>query len=200
MLPPLRGAVNADRSATEGTLRSVAAHPTTGCPSRAAPRAPAHAIREPPTVSFLRDLLDRRRRSSAGDDAPDLAACGSPRREPGIVGDDVPRSFAEPVAVVDLETLPAEHLDDGRIRVTFWANLRDAEGGRCPDVAVDARIEGPEHTGEGTAWTDAFGQVRFRTSGPAGTYRCVITGAGAGALDVRRGPDGVIAAVETEAG
>ena len=151
-------------------------------------------------MSFLRDLLGRRGRRSEDDDRADLLSCGSPRDEPGIVADDVPRPFAEPVSVVDLEALPAEPLDDGRLRITFWANLRDAEGGRCPDVAVDARIEGPERTGEGTAWTDEFGQVRFRTTGPPGTYRCVITGAGAGALEVRRDPDGVIAAAETEAG
>jgi hypothetical protein len=148
--------------------------------------------------SFLRDLLPGRgRRSRRNDDAPDLASCGDPRDEPGIVADDVPRPFAQPVSVVDLEPLPPEPLDDGLIQVTFWANLRDAEGGRCPDVAVDARIEGPERTGEGTAWTDEYGQVRFRTSGPPGTYRCVITGAGAGALEVERDDDGLIAAAET---
>lgn len=99
--------------------------------------------------------------------------------------------------MVDLEALPPERLEGGRFRVTFWANVRDAQGARCPDVAVDARIEGPERSGAGMAWTDEYGQVRIRTTGPPGTYRCVVTGAGAGAVAVRRDADGVIAARTT---
>jgi hypothetical protein len=144
-------------------------------------------------ASFLRSIGRRRQRP----EAPELATCGDRRAEPGPAADGVPRGFAEPIAVVDLEALPPERLEDGRFRVTFWANVRDARGDRCPDVAIDARIEGPERSGEGMAWTDDYGQVRIRTTGPPGAYRCVITGAGAGAVEVRRGADGVIAARTT---
>jgi hypothetical protein len=126
---------------------------------------------------------------SAGTDDPSLA---------GPTPNMVRRPFVEPVSVVDLEPLPPEGVDDGQVRVTFWANVRDAAGGRCFDLVVDARIEGPERTGEGMAHTDEYGQVRFRMTGPPGRYRCEITGVGAGALDVAKGENGTIAVAEID--
>jgi hypothetical protein len=108
----------------------------------------------------------------------------------------VSRPFVEPISVVDVEAIAPEPVDDDRLRVTFWANVRDATGGRCPDVAVDARIEGPERTGDGMGWTDEYGQVRFRMTGPPGRYHCEITGVGAGTFEVSRRPDGTIATAE----
>lgn len=130
---------------------------------------------------------------------PVEAGCGAPRRTPGIVGDDVPRGWiVPPVAVASIEALPAERSDDGQLRVTFFVNVRDAAGQRCPDLLVDAHVDGPERGGPGSAHTDEFGQVRFRMTGPPGRYACEITGIGAGGLEVARGDDGVIAAAVTE--
>ncbi len=115
-----------------------------------------------------------------------------------VVGDDVRRRWiVPPVAVVDLEALPPEEVADGSYRVTFWANVRDDAGQAGRDLVVDARIIGPERTGEGSAHADEYGQVRFRTTGPAGRYRCEILDVGAGGLDVARRDDGLLAAAET---
>lgn len=99
---------------------------------------------------------------------------GPPRRPaPGFV----------PPLDVELEVLPAEEVD-GRVRVTFWVNVRDARGDRCPDLAVEARIHGPERTGEGMAWTDRYGQAQFRMQGPRGRYRCEILDVGGRGIDL----------------
>lgn len=114
-----------------------------------------------------------------------------------VVGDDVRRGWiVPPVSVVDLEALPAEELADGHYRITFWVNVRDAAGQAGRDLAVDARISGPERTAEGSAPADEHGQVRFRMSGPAGTYRCEVLDVGAGGVEVRRGDDGLMASTE----
>jgi hypothetical protein len=122
-----------------------------------------------------------------------------PSNRPGPVRDDLPKRhlFTAPVAVASIEALPVEDLGDGRVRVTFWLNVRDAAGRRCPDLAVDARIAGPDRTGEGMGHTDEFGQVRFRMAGPPGRYRCEVLDVGAGALDLERRPDGHVAVLET---
>jgi hypothetical protein len=133
------------------------------------------------------------------EDAPRGGGCGDPRRTPGPVGDDVPRKWiVQPVRVESLEALPPEELADDRYRVTFFVNIRDAADQRCPDLIVDARIAGPERTGEGSGHTDEYGQVRFRMTGPAGTYRCAITGIGAGGLEVSRAAGDALAAVTAE--
>lgn len=131
--------------------------------------------------------------------APELRGCGPGRTDPGPAPDDVPRGFAEPVSVTDLDVLPPEPVDDGRLRITFHANVRAADGARCPDVAVEARVTGPEREGDGMGWTDEFGQVRFRMTGPPGEYRCEITSVGAGAVDVTRDDDGAIATASIRA-
>ena len=106
--------------------------------------------------------------------------------------------YEEPVRVESIEALPTEALDEGRFRVTFWVNVRDAVGQAVRELAVEARIVGPERTGRGTANTDEHGQVRFRMTGPSGRYRCEITDIGAGAIDVVRTDADTVASLDTE--
>lgn len=99
--------------------------------------------------------------------------------------DDLPKKglFAEPIRVTTLEPLEPEVLDDGRHRVTFLVEVRDADGRRCPDLAVEARVRGPERTRTVQGATDLFGRIRFRMAGPAGTYGIEVTDVAAFALD-----------------
>ena len=90
--------------------------------------------------------------------------------------------FAQPLVVTALTAADPEPLDDGTTRVTFRATVKDAEGRRCPDVAVDATVVGPERSATGTATTDLMGAVRFRMTGPSGTYTATIDDVAAGGL------------------
>lgn len=108
------------------------------------------------------------------------------------VPDSHPRTglFTEPVRVSDLRARDAEQLDDGRWRVAFQITVRDAEDRRCPDLAVEARVVGPERTGGGLATTDLMGSVQARMAGPRGRYRVEIIDVAAGGLrwDADAGP------------
>lgn len=106
----------------------------------------------------------------------------------GIVPDDVPKRglFVEPIVVTSLEAKDPEELGDGRFRATFRAVVKDAEGRRCPDLAVDATIAGPEREASGTGTTDLMGAIRFRMTGPAGAYAIRIQDVAAGALELDR--------------
>lgn len=119
---------------------------------------------------------------------PDDRHVGTLERVP----DSHPRTglFTEPVRVSDLRAREPERLDDGRWRVTFQVTVRDAEDRRCPDLAVEARIVGPERTGGGMATTDLLGSVQARMTGPAGRYRVEILDVAAGGLawDAASGP------------
>lgn len=90
--------------------------------------------------------------------------------------------FAQPLVVTSLTAAEPEEREGGQVRVTFRATIKDAEGRRCPDVAVDATIVGPDRTAAGTARTDLMGTARFRMSGPAGSYRVTIDDVAAGGL------------------
>ena len=90
--------------------------------------------------------------------------------------------FAQPLVVTALTVADPEPQDGDQVRVTFRATIKDAEGRRCPDVAVDATITGPERTASGTATTDLMGAVRFRMTGPAGTYAVRVDDVAAGGL------------------
>ena len=90
--------------------------------------------------------------------------------------------FAQPLVVTSLTTPDPEPLDDAQVRVTFRATVKDAEGRRCPDVAVEATIRGPERTATGTATTDLMGAVRFRMTGPPGSYEVRVDDVAAGGL------------------
>ena len=105
--------------------------------------------------------------------------------------------FAQPLVVSALGPRDPEAQDDGRVRVAFRATVKDAEGRRCPDVAVDATIVGPERTASGTATTDLMGAVTFRMTGPPGRYEVTIDDVAAGGL--RWDADASVTTASTEA-
>ena len=113
--------------------------------------------------------------------------------------DSLPKSglLAEPVRVAGLTHTGTEVLEDGTHRVTFLVEVRAADDARCPAVAVEARVEGPERTRTVSGATDLFGRIRFRMAGPPGTYACTVTDVAAGGLawDRAAGPEGVTAVV-----
>lgn len=89
--------------------------------------------------------------------------------------------FSPPLVVTALTVADPEPHADG-VRVTFRATIKDADGRRCPDVAVDATIRGPERTASGSATTDMMGAVRFRMAGPRGAYEVTIDDVAAGGM------------------
>jgi len=120
----------------------------------------------------------------------------------GLVGlpDSHPKRglIAEPVRVAGLQHATTEFLDEGTRRITFLIEVRAADDARCAAVAVEARMTGPERTRTVSGATDLLGRVRFRMSGPPGSYRLEVTDVAAGGLDWDRdaGPSDV--AVEAE--
>jgi hypothetical protein len=99
--------------------------------------------------------------------------------------DDLPKTglFAEPVRVAALQVLDPEVVEDGRHRVTFLVEVRDAEGRRCPDLSVEAQVTGPERTRTVQGTTDLFGRIRFRMASTAGDYHLEVTDVAARGLD-----------------
>ena len=120
----------------------------------------------------------------------------------GLIGlpDSHPKRglIAEPVRVARLEhevaELPADRVaaaartegvtdaDDVR-RVTFLLEVRSADDARCPNIAVEVRIGGPDRERTVSGATDMLGRVRFRMTGGPGTYRCEVRDVAAGGLD-----------------
>jgi hypothetical protein len=98
--------------------------------------------------------------------------------------DDLPKTglFAEPVRVASIAPLEPEVLEDGRRRVTFLVEVRDAEDRRCSALAVEARVTGPERTRTVSGNTDLLGRLRFRMAGPAGVYRLEVLDVAASGL------------------
>ncbi len=94
--------------------------------------------------------------------------------------------IAEPVRVGDLRHAGTEDLRDGGRRVTFLVEIRASDDARCAAVAVEARIAGPERTRTVSGATDLLGRVRFRMTGPPGSYRLEVTDVAAGGLDWAR--------------
>lgn len=99
------------------------------------------------------------------------------------VPDDLPRDtlFAQPLVVTAGVLDDPEQLAEGH-RVTFRVLVRDAEGRRCPDVHVEARVSGPERTAVGEATTDMLGGVRFRMTGGPGDYHIEVVEVAGAAL------------------
>ncbi len=99
--------------------------------------------------------------------------------------DDLPKRglFAEPIRVTRLEPLEPEHLDDGQVRATFLVEVKDAEDRRCPDLAVEATVTGPERSATVQGATDMMGRIRFRMAGPPGDYRIHVDLIAPGGLD-----------------
>jgi hypothetical protein len=87
--------------------------------------------------------------------------------------DDLPKRglFTEPIRITRLEALEPETQEDGTTRVTFLVEVKDAEDKRCSDLAVDARVSGPERTATVQGATDMFGRVRVRMTGPTRALR-----------------------------
>ncbi len=105
----------------------------------------------------------------------------------GLVGlpDSHPKRglIAEPVRVARIEHAGTEQLDDGSHRVTFLVEVRASDDARCPAVAVEARITGPERERTVSGATDLLGRIRFRMAGPVGSYRLEVLDVAAGGLD-----------------
>lgn len=90
--------------------------------------------------------------------------------------------FTEPVRVTDIDVPEPEPVDHGH-RVVFRVSIRDADDRRCPSIAVEARLSGPERTATVQGTTDLLGRLRFRMTGPPGTYTIAVTDVAAGGLD-----------------
>lgn len=98
--------------------------------------------------------------------------------------DGLPKTglFTEPIRVTLLQALEPEILEDGSRRVTFRVEVKDADDQRCSDLAIDARVTGPERTATVQVVTDLFGRARIRMTGPAGRYELEILEVAAKAL------------------
>jgi hypothetical protein len=146
----------------------------TGAPERQRYRAHAASrLPESPAV-ILRRVLSRLKPGPDTRFAGQLEKAEDAHPKDGL--------FTPPVRVADLRVAEPEHLDGGRVRVTFVATIRDAEDRRCPDLSVEARVAGPERTGGGQSTTDLMGSVKIRMTGPPGDYRCEIVDVAAGGL------------------
>lgn len=112
-----------------------------------------------------------------------LGVTPEPPGELRRVPDDLPRDqlYAQPlvstVSVKDSEPV------DGGTRVTFRVVVRDADGRRCSDIAVEARVTGPERSAKAQVTTDMLGSALFRMTGPAGSYAFELLDVAAFALD-----------------
>ena len=91
--------------------------------------------------------------------------------------------IAEPVRVARLDPAEPEALEDGTRRVTFVVEIRAADDARCAAIAVEARLTGPERSRTVSGATDMLGRVRFRMSGPPGSYRIEVLDVAASGLD-----------------
>lgn len=116
------------------------------------------------------------------------------------VPDDLPRTtmFTEPIRVDRITVREPEATSDGQIRVAFVVFVRDAADARCPDLAVEAAIEGPTRRAEGMATTDLLGRTTFRMTGPAGRYRLTVLDVAAGALGFDRSASVLEASTDAE--
>jgi hypothetical protein len=91
--------------------------------------------------------------------------------------------IAEPVRIERIDHEATDPVDPDELRVTFLVEVRSSDDARCPAVAVEARVTGPERERTVSGATDMLGRIRFRMTGPAGTYRLEITDVAAGGLD-----------------
>jgi len=128
--------------------------------------------------------------------------------------DDLPKRglFTEPIRITRLDALQPEHIvadvaagddvtgddpsDAAQLRVTFLIEVKDAEDRRCSDLAVDARLEGPERTSVVQGATDMFGRVKVRMVGPPGRYHIEILEVAAKALTYDRAAGPSTASIE----
>lgn len=118
---------------------------------------------------------------------PGLHASRAEPAELRPVGDDHPKDafFSRPLVVTALTTKVDDVTSDSetpQVRVSFVATIKDADGRRCPEMAVYAKLVGPHRTATGMGHTSLLGQVTFRMSGPTGDYSCAIEDVAGGAL------------------
>ena len=99
------------------------------------------------------------------------------------VPDDLPRDqlYAQPL-VASVSVKDPEPVDSGT-RVTFRVVVKDANGRRCGDIAVEARVSGPQRSARAQVTTDMLGSALFRMTGPPGTYAFELLDVAAFALD-----------------
>jgi hypothetical protein len=90
--------------------------------------------------------------------------------------------IAEPVRIASLTNDAPEAVGEEQ-RITFVVEVRSADDARCPAVAVEARIRGPERERTVSGATDLLGRIRFRMTGPTGEYTIDIVDVAAGGLD-----------------
>lgn len=90
--------------------------------------------------------------------------------------------LSEPVRVARIDHDGTETVEDG-FRVTFVVEIRAADDARCPAVAVEAHVEGPDRVRTVSGATDMLGRIRFRMTGPAGRYSLEVRDVAAGGLD-----------------
>ncbi len=90
--------------------------------------------------------------------------------------------ITEPVRVARI-THEIDDVDEHNLRVTFSVEVRSADDARCPAIAVEARICGPERERTLSGATDLLGRIRFRMTGPAGDYSLTVVDVAAGGLD-----------------
>lgn len=117
--------------------------------------------------------------------------------------DDLPKRglFTEPVRITQLLALEPEPLEEpaGHVRVTFLIEVKDAEDRRCSDLAVDARMAGPERSGTVQGATDMFGRVKVQMTGPPGHYTIEVLEVAARALTFDRQAGPTTTSVEVSA-
>ena len=99
------------------------------------------------------------------------------------LADTLPRRglFAEPIVITALAFESVAPAPEGTT-VTFGLEVRDAEGRRCPDIAVEVRVVAPGRTSTVVGNTDMLGRLKVRTTGPAGPYRIEVLDVAAGGL------------------
>lgn len=109
--------------------------------------------------------------------------------------------IAEPVRVARLEHETTDTLDGpgATRRVTFLIEVRSSDDARCPNVAVEVHIAGPDRERTVSGATDMLGRVRFRMAGGAGPYRCAVRDVAAGGLDWDRAAGPTSVSVDVEA-
>jgi hypothetical protein len=105
----------------------------------------------------------------------------TPSDESRTVPDDLPRDmlFAQPLTCEISGRLEAT--EDGH-RAVFRVLVKDDEGKRCPDLAVETRIDGPHRAATGQTTTNMLGVATFRMGGPAGLYTAEVLDVAAHAL------------------
>ena len=114
------------------------------------------------------------------------------------VPDDLPRDqlYAQPL--VSTVSARDPEVVEGGTRVTFRVVVKDANGRRCSDIAVEARVTGPERSAKAQVTTDMLGSALFRMTGPPGTYAFELLDVAAFALDWDRDASDLTATAEVD--